>query len=354
MLYNNKKIARDARKGATGIMNHEIKWKNFKKGLCTFLTIALIFTMSIPMTMASVNAESSGSADAILKLDEQAPAGLANAKNPYGYPEGVPFSLSKGNELMYYGGWNGSTERKMLNGSSVSDLEGFVKAPNKGTSDSSPVPSGTWNWVKAVAFDYNADSTKEDRVLFVGVEKNQKAYAWVLDYSTNKVSETLELGNMDWIGYDYDQYSSTSLFQVAAGDFDGDGIDTLLVYAENNLEELYDEHDGEVFSNDLSAWTKDYLAEQMVNVVTNFSKERVEFLKNICKHLYSARAEKIENERRTENSQKIQVTRKQVGTGLAIAGVASAVVGIAISKPLVIGVGVAAAVAGGVLIVTDK
>ena len=32
----------------------------------------------------------------------------------------------------------------------------------------------------------------------------------------------------------------------------------------------------------------------------------------------------------TENSQKIQVTRKQVGTGLAIAGVASAVVGIAI------------------------
>ena len=71
-------------------------------------------------------------------------------------------------------------------------------------------------------------------------------------------------------------------------------FDTLLVYAENNLEELYDEHDGEVFSNDLSAWTKDYLAEQMVNVVTNFSKERVEFLKNICKHLYSARAEKIE------------------------------------------------------------
>lgn len=131
-------------------------------------------------------------------------------------------------------------------------------------------------------------------------------------------------------------------------------FDTLLVYAENNLEELYDEHDGEVFANDLSAWTKDYLAEQMVNVVTNFSKERVEFLKNICKHLYSARAEKIENERRTENSQKIQVTRKQVGTGLAIAGVASAVVGIAISKPLVIGVGVAAAVAGGVLIVTDK
>ena len=34
--------------------------------------------------------------------------------------------------------------------------------------------------------------------------------------------------------------------------------------------------------------------------------------------------------------------------------IASAVVGIAISKPLVIGVGVAAAVAGGVLIVTDK
>ncbi|MBR6529545.1 MAG: fibronectin type III domain-containing protein, partial [Firmicutes bacterium] len=219
-------------------MNSKINMKSMTRVFCIFLVISLIFTTAFSTGFVMhANADSDGSGSEILKLDEQAPAGLANAKNPYGYPEGVAFSLYKGNELMYYGGWNGSTERKMLNGSSVSDLKNFVKAPNKGTSDSSPVPSGTWNWIKAVAFDNDKDSTKEDKVLFVGVEENQKAYAWVLDYSTKKVSKTLELGNMDWIGYDYDQYSSTSLFQVEAGDFDGDGVDTLLVYAPLNLDD---------------------------------------------------------------------------------------------------------------------
>lgn len=128
----------------------------------------------------------------------------------------------------------------------------------------------------------------------------------------------------------------------------------LLSYAEINLDDLYDEHDGEIFSNNLSDWTNEYMATQMVNVVTNFSKERVSFLKKICKHIYSDRAEKIEYERMQENVKTSRITQKQLGVGLAAAGVTSAVVGIAISKPLVIGVGVVAAVAGGILIATDK
>ena len=145
-------------------MNSKINMKSITRVFCIFLVISLIFTTAFSTGFVMpVNADSTGSGSEILKLDEQAPAGLVNAKNPYGYPEGVAFSLYKGNELMYYGGWNGSTERKMLNGASVSALKNFVKAPNKGTSDSSPVPSGTWNWIKAVAFDNDKDSTKEDK-----------------------------------------------------------------------------------------------------------------------------------------------------------------------------------------------
>lgn len=125
-------------------------------------------------------------------------------------------------------------------------------------------------------------------------------------------------------------------------------------YAESNLDELYDEHDGEIFSNNLSDWTKDYMDEQMVKVVTNFSNERISFLKIICKHLYGERAEKIEQEKIQENAKKAHITQKRIGTGLSIAGAVSAVVGIAISKPLIAGVGVVVAVAGGVLIATDR
>lgn len=194
-----------------------------------------IFTV-LPEPVA-VHAETlkSSNKNKILELDEQAPDGLATAKNPYGYEAGIAFPLSKGHEILYYGGWDGKTERKFLNGSSISGLNDFVDAPNKKTNSEAKVPGGVWNWIQTVAFDNDANSTKEDKILFVAVGKNHYAYAWVLDYSTNTLSNTVELGNMSWIGDDYDQYSSTSLLEVTAGDFDGDGVDSLMVYTPLNL-----------------------------------------------------------------------------------------------------------------------
>ena len=197
--------------------------------------ISGVFGISIIPSTVHAETLKSSNKNKILELDEQAPDGLATAKNPYGYEAGVAFPLSKGHEILYYGGWNGNTERKFLNGSSISALNDFVDAPNKKTNSDSPVPGGVWNWIQTVSFDNNPDSTREDKILFVAVEKNHYAYAWVLDYSTNTLSNTLELGNMSWIGEDYDQYSSTSLFEVATGDFDGDGVDSLLVYTPLDL-----------------------------------------------------------------------------------------------------------------------
>lgn len=117
---------------------------------------------------------------------------------------------------------------------------------------------------------------------------------------------------------------------------------------------LFDAHDGEKLNYDISTWSKDYMDEQMVQVVYNFSKERFELLKSVCKHLYGARAAKIENERKTEATVKRPVSRKQIGTGIAIAGVATAVVGIALSETLVIGAGIVAVVVGGAMIITDR
>lgn len=131
-------------------------------------------------------------------------------------------------------------------------------------------------------------------------------------------------------------------------------FDELLAYAEDNLTSLYDVHDGEKFNNDISTWTKDYMDEQMVKVIDNFSKERISFLKKICGYLYCGRAEEVERERIIEEAKGRQMTQKQVGTGLAIGGVATAIVGVVVSKPIVIGVGALAAVAGGILIAMDE
>lgn len=53
-----------------------------------------------------------------------------------------------------------------------------------------------------------------------------------------------------------------------------------------NVPNLYDPHDGEVFSTDTSEWTESYMNRQMVLVVRNFSHERIAMLKKIVAHLY--------------------------------------------------------------------
>ena len=93
---------------------------------------------------------------------------------------------------------------------------------------------------------------------------------------------------------------------------------------------------------------------QMVELIDNFSKERINLLKNICKHLYAKRANAIIEERNTINITSTQITKKQVGTSLAIGGVVAAAVGVVAAKPIILATGVVAGVTGGVLLITDK
>lgn len=121
-----------------------------------------------------------------------------------------------------------------------------------------------------------------------------------------------------------------------------------------NMNDLFDTHDGEALNYDMSDWTKDYMDEQMVRVVYNFSKERLDLLKSICKQLFMHRATTIASERTSEFKTSTQLSRKQIGAGVAVAGVAVTVTGVALSQPLLIGAGVVAFVVGGVMFITDK
>ena len=51
---------------------------------------------------------------------------------------------------------------------------------------------------------------------------------------------------------------------------------------------LYDTHDGRMFIEDSSAWNDDYMNKLMVQVVGNFSHERLEHLKEVVRYLRPA------------------------------------------------------------------
>lgn len=126
----------------------------------------------------------------------------------------------------------------------------------------------------------------------------------------------------------------------------------MLLLAERGISDLYDDHDGEQLNFQKTTWNKQYLDQQMIKVVNNFSRERIQLLKNICSYLYSDKVCKIESERKlkvTKNSYK-----KPVGVGLGVIGAGVVVAGVVVAKTTLVVAGATVVLSGGALIVSDK
>lgn len=55
--------------------------------------------------------------------------------------------------------------------------------------------------------------------------------------------------------------------------------------ASQKFEDLYEKHDGRELNMDKNAWNKDYRSTLMVQVISNFSHERVNHLKEVVRYL---------------------------------------------------------------------
>lgn len=138
-------------------------------------------------------------------------------------------------------------------------------------------------------------------------------------------------------------------------------FEEMLVYAEGNMSDLYDQHDGEEFVHDSSAWDEDYMNQQMVSVVTNFSKERIDILGKIVSKLYS---HKIQTETTTSlNNNHDEANGSGFGSGftgvqiaggvIAVAGAVALIGGIVGSSAPIAIVGGAALVGGIAMVALD-
>lgn len=127
-----------------------------------------------------------------------------------------------------------------------------------------------------------------------------------------------------------------------------------LSYAEKNLTDLYDTHDDEQFSDDITAWDKALLNSQIAKSLNNFSKERIAFCKKIVRIVLADKAKQADkqefiNEHSTEGA-----SAAQVGVGVTVAGAVATVYGLVSSHPAVAAAGVAIAAVGGVMIIKNK
>lgn len=139
--------------------------------------------------------------------------------------------------------------------------------------------------------------------------------------------------------------------------------------AAQSMKGLYDIHDGREFITTESDWDDNYMDKLMVQVVTNFSHERIEHLKDVVYHLrpvsrnmnsaypnkYNDKKSKNKNvcysyeEQKRRDQQEGRYLGTKIATGAIVGGVVGGVVASAVGVS-VIGGAVTGAVIGGVAV----
>lgn len=78
--------------------------------------------------------------------------------------------------------------------------------------------------------------------------------------------------------------------------------------------DLYDPHNGEELNRDREQWNKAYMDSQMTTLLRNFSRERLDLLKEICAVLYADRIQNI-REKRENRARDSRSTQHNVAAG---------------------------------------
>jgi len=76
----------------------------------------------------------------------------------------------------------------------------------------------------------------------------------------------------------------------------GETFQEMLRYAEEKLENLYEEHDSKSFQEDSTTWNEDYLSDVKQDLSFNFSKERLDHYCKVAKFVLKEKAEKLNQE----------------------------------------------------------
>ena len=208
----------------------------FERGFAILLSVILMaacFPLSIFAEDTTQDPDFSGTN--LMNLENVQPSGYTTTTNPYGYDIGEPFLMVEQNELMYLNAWDNTVRQaSYFSMGSESALNTFAK--NKSGS-SGTFSNPNYKLMQAVSFDPTG-SGRRDHVAFVGVSgQNKKGYMWVIDTTKgtgSDCSQQVEIGDFSYMfdksDFEVPTYSNRSFFNIVAGDFDGDGKESIVVY----------------------------------------------------------------------------------------------------------------------------
>lgn len=132
-------------------------------------------------------------------------------------------------------------------------------------------------------------------------------------------------------------------------------FDKLEEYARKKLNNLYENHDEDEFEFEKDKWDKNYMNQELNNLMYNFSNERIKHLKNVCKYIYSDRIDNIGKVKSNNNEENIRIIgTKKISTVATVGGVGLVVAGLVLDKVALVVGGVAITVVGGISLINNN
>lgn len=212
-----------------------------KRSLCALLSV-IIIAACLPLSVFAADPSepqfSSDAANTLMKNTK--PAGFDNTTNPYGYNVGRPFAMVEKNELLYFETYGTSATGKIADVGTPESLKNFIS--KKGTASDASLPNMDisalqtyYAFVQSVSFD-PFGSGRRDHVAYVGLDKSDKqVYLHIYDTRTGEYKGKQWVGEMNWMFDNKGLIRALNLetnayLNITAGDFDGDGKDTLIIY----------------------------------------------------------------------------------------------------------------------------
>ena len=166
----------------------------------------------------------------------------AGGVDPYGYGEGVPFTLSAAHEVVAYGyrasgsAWTGFDSYDNLTYEGANILTSGKINKHYNFEESGSVTKKALNAPQTVSFDPKGTGRK-DHLAVLGVNFTDSSASLCLCVYDNNGKGTplgqLEIGTVNWMkngGEYFTYYSVKNYYSITAGDYDGDHKDTLVVY----------------------------------------------------------------------------------------------------------------------------